>query len=87
MLTKKQDSDKELSKSAERGVEIIKTCDQPGADLGRGTWWEAFNAVTYMTDHEIGRSADTRLQSAWYGQNRNLKTKALELAVEMAGVS
>ena len=87
VLTKKQDSDKELSKSAERGVEIIKTCDQPGADLGRGTWWEAFNAVTYMTDHEIGRSADTRLQSAWYGQNRNLKTKALELAVEMAGVS
>jgi hypothetical protein len=37
-----------------------------------------------MTDHVIGRSADTRLTSAWYGYNKNLKTKALELAVEMA---
>jgi hypothetical protein len=37
-----------------------------------------------MTDHVIGRSADTRLQSAWYGYNKGLKTKALELAVEYA---
>lgn len=82
VLTKKEDSAKDLSKSAERALEVIDT--QPGAEFGRGTWWQAFNAVTYMTDHEIGRSADTRLQSAWYGQNKNLKTKALETAVEMA---
>jgi hypothetical protein len=37
-----------------------------------------------MTDHIIGRSVDSRLTSAWYGANKNLKTKALELAVEMA---
>ena len=84
VLTTKTDSEKVLSKSAERAVEIIQRSEQPGAEFGKGTWWEAFNAVTYMTDHEIGRSADTRLQSAWYGQNRNLKTKALETAVEMA---
>lgn len=82
VLTKKEDSAKDLSKSAERALEVIDI--QPGAEYGRGTWWQAFNAVTFMTDHEIGRSADTRLQSAWYGQNRGLKTKALELAVEMA---
>ena len=84
VLTQKTDSEKVLSKSAERAVDIIKYDAQPGAEFGKGTWWEAFNAVTYMTDHEIGRSADTRLQSAWYGANRNLKTKALETAVEMA---
>lgn len=73
---------KELSKSATRALEIIDT--QPGAEYARGSWWQAFNAVTYLTDHEIGRSVDTRLQSAWFGPNKNLKVKALETAVAMA---
>ena len=84
VLTTKTDSEKVLSKSAERALDIIKYDSQPGAEFGKGTWWEAFNAVTYMTDHEIGRSVDSRLTSAWYGANKNLKTKALETAVEMA---
>lgn len=84
VLTQKSEGAKLLSKSADRALEIIKFDEQPGAEFGKGTWWEAFNATTYMVDHEIGRSADTRLQSAWYGANRTLKTKALELAVEMA---
>jgi len=71
-----------LSKSAERALEVIHT--QPGANYAEGSWWQAFNAVTYLTDHEIGRSTDTRLQSAWFGPNKNLKLKALETAVEMA---
>jgi hypothetical protein len=37
-----------------------------------------------MTDHLLGKSVDTRLTAAWYGYNKTLKTKALELAVEMA---
>lgn len=84
VLTTKADSKKELSNSAERGLEIVKFNKQPGAEFGKGTYWELFNAVTYMTDHEIGRSVDSRLTSAWYGANKNLKTKALELAAEMA---
>lgn len=84
VLTTKTESEKVLSKSAERALDIIKYDSQPGAEFGKGTWWEAFNAVTYMTDHEIGRSVDSRLTSAWYGANKNLKTKALETAVEMA---
>jgi len=73
---------KEISNSASRALEVIHT--QPGASFAEGSWWQAFNAVTYLTDHEIGRSADTRLQSAWFGPNKNLKIKALETAVEMA---
>ena len=73
---------KDLSKSATRALEIIGT--QPGAQYAEGSWWQAFNAVTYLTDHEIGRTADSRLQSAWFGANKNLKIKALETAVEMA---
>jgi len=73
---------KDLSKSATRALEVIGT--QPGAQFAEGSWWQAFNAVTYLTDHEIGRSADSRLTSAWFGPNKNLKVKALETAVEFA---
>jgi phage/plasmid-like protein (TIGR03299 family) len=84
VLTTKVESKKELSNSAERGLEIVKFDNQPGAEYGKGTFWELFNATTYMLDHEIGRTVDARLTSAWYGANKNLKTKALETAVEMA---
>lgn len=84
VLTTKAQSEKEISKSAARAIEIIETDDQPGAELGKGSMWELFNAVTYLTDHEIGRSNDSRLTSAWYGANKNTKTKALQLAVDMA---
>jgi hypothetical protein len=35
-------------------------------------------------DHELGHTTESRLASAWYGQNRNRKVVALEKAVEMA---
>ena len=83
VLTQKEKARKDLSKSATFALEEALH-NQPGAEYGEGTWWQAFNTVTYMTDHTIGRSVDSRLTSAWYGANKNLKTKALELAVEMA---
>jgi phage/plasmid-like protein (TIGR03299 family) len=75
-------SKKEVSKNAQMAMDVID--QQPGAKFAEGSWWQAFNAVTFMTDHVIGRSTDTRLQSSWYGFNKNLKTKALETAVEFA---
>lgn len=75
-------SKKELSKNAQIAVDILHT--QPGAEYAEGTWWQPFNAITYMTDHLVGRTADSRLTSSWYGSNKNLKTKALEVAIEMA---
>jgi phage/plasmid-like protein (TIGR03299 family) len=77
-----ENTTKEFSKNAETALSILYT--QPGAEFAAGTWWQPFNAVTYMTDHIVGRSNDNRLTSSWYGQNKTLKTKALELAVEMA---
>ncbi len=76
---------KEVSKNASMALSIIDT--QPGAEFARGSWWSAFNATTYLTDFLAGRNADNRLQSAWYGSNKNLKTRALETAVEMAETS
>lgn len=73
---------KEVSKSATLALELVET--QPGAKFAEGSWWQAFNTVTFMTDHKIGRTADSRLTSAWFGPNKNLKVKALETAVEFA---
>jgi hypothetical protein len=75
---------KEVSKNAKLAMDILHT--QPGAEYAEGSWWQPFNAVTFLTDHVIGRSADSRLTSAWYGYNKGVKTKALETALEMAGV-
>lgn len=72
----------DLSRSATKALEVVHT--QPGANFAEGSWWSAYNTVTYMTDHVIGRSNDSRLKSAWYGQGKNLKTKALEVALDFA---
>mgnify|MGYP003323214957 CR=1 FL=1 len=77
-----EDFEKYGSKNAKTAMNIIKT--QPGAEFAEGSYWQAFNAVTFMTDHVLGRENDTRLASSWYGVNKNKKTKALETALEFA---
>ena len=72
----------DLSRTAKQAYDVLET--QPGANFAMGTWWNAVNAVTYLTDHELGRSADTRMQSAWFGANQAKKVRAMNLAVEMA---
>ena len=72
----------DLTKTAKTAIEVIQT--QPGAELGAGSWWAAFNAVTYLTDHKMGRSDDSRMDSAWFGINQSRKIKAAELAVKFA---
>lgn len=74
---------KEVSKNANLAIDKYME-EQPGAELGEGTFWQLFNCSTFMVDHIIGRSQDTRLQSAWYGAGSELKQNALKLAVEMA---
>lgn len=74
--------DQKLSRTAEKVMEMVGT--QPGAEFKRGSYWQMFNAVTYAADHELGRSNDTRMTSAWFGANAKRKIDALNLAVEMA---
>lgn len=75
-------ADEKVSRQAKACLEVVDT--QPGAEFGRGTFWQAFNAVTYLTDHELGRSTDTRMTSSWFGANRKKKQTALTTAVEFA---
>src|SRR5206468_600729 len=86
VISTKEVPDKDISKTASTLVSILP--NQPGADIAPGTWWNAFNAVTYFEDHLAGREdgevVDQRLTSAWYGEARQLKNKAMNLATELA---
>ena len=74
--------DKILSRTAEQAMEFVE--NQPGDHFRPGTWWNAYNAVTYMADHKLCRSQDTRLAAAWFGGNAKRKVDALDIALEMA---
>lgn len=51
-----------------------------GAEFGRGTLWNAFNAVTEYLTHSRHRSLDTRLDSQWFGNSAKLAGRALTIA-------
>ena len=82
---KEMDQTKLVSRAAKQAFEVLET--QPGAEFAQGTYWQAFNAVTYLTDHKLGRSNDTRMMSSWFGGNKERKIKALNLAMDMAEVA
>jgi len=72
----------DLSRAAKTCYEVLET--QPGAEYAPGTWWQAFNSVTYYTDHLQGRNSENRLHNQWFGYNQSKKVKAAEKAVELA---
>jgi len=72
----------DLSRNAKLCYDALEV--QPGAEYAAGTWWQAFNSVTFVTDHVQGRNADNRLHSQWFGQNQARKVTAANKAVEFA---
>ena len=58
----------------------------PGQDLAsaRGTWWGAFNAVTYVMDHRSGKTKDNSVRDNWLGGRGELKRVALAKAIKLA---
>jgi phage/plasmid-like protein (TIGR03299 family) len=78
----KSNAEKVGSRNARLAMDYVET--QPGAEYGEGTFWQAYNTVTYMTNHVVGHSSDSRLQSTWFGSNKDKNIQALGLALEMA---
>ena len=72
----------DLSKAAKMCYDALET--QPGAEYAAGTWWQAFNSVTYYTDHLQGRNSENRLHNQWFGYNQPKKVLAAEKAVQYA---
>jgi phage/plasmid-like protein (TIGR03299 family) len=50
----------------------------------RGTLWGAYNAITEFTTHVRGRSADARVESAWFGDSAKLAKRAIDVGLELA---
>ena len=71
-----------LSRNAKLSYDVLET--QPGAEYAEGSWWQAFNSITYITDHVQGRNEDNRLYSSWFGGNQLRKKNALQTAIEFA---
>ncbi|MGN8084865.1 DUF932 domain-containing protein [Ralstonia sp. 22086] len=69
-----------------RAIQALYDGKGMGADLpsAAGTAWGLVNAVTQYADHERrARSADHRLDSAWFGVGANLKQRAWDEALKL----
>ena len=76
-----------LSERALKKVQEMFDGRGRGAELtaAKGTAWGLLCAVTEYVDHERrARSAEYRLDSAWFGQGAQLKQRALEQALALA---
>lgn len=85
MTSNAKNDESKISKNAKACLDVMET--QPGAGFARGSWWQAYNCVTYLCDHHLGRDQDTRVYNMWYGTTRDKKIKALEIALEFAQVA
>lgn len=71
-----------LSRNAKLCFDALET--QPGANYAEGSWWQAFNSITYITDHVQGRNQENRLANSWFGYNQSRKRDALQTAIKYA---
>jgi phage/plasmid-like protein (TIGR03299 family) len=58
-----------------------------GANLARGTYWGAYNAMTEYLTHKAGKDDERRLTSLWFGNSKAVNVRALEIATAMAQVA
>jgi phage/plasmid-like protein (TIGR03299 family) len=80
-------TDNKINRRVEEAIALMYSEVQPGVDMVEGTWRHPYETVTFMADHLMSRTADTRRYNAWYGSTRKLKLDALNTAVEMAEVA
>lgn len=79
-----------LDRSATRDAITRFYHEAPGAAVAVGTWWGAYNAVTYFEDH--GRFVESRItdsrrfEISQFGAGAERKAASFNLALEMAGV-
>jgi hypothetical protein len=70
---------------ARRNQRVVEqVLDNFERDAARGTAWAAYNAVSQYADHQARyRSADGRLNAAWFGAGNDLKQQAYAAALAL----
>lgn len=74
-------NEKTVVRCADRVLELFES--GKGAQYGRGTLWNAFNAVTEYVTHERGKSEETRADSNWFGPGAQILSRAVTVAQGM----
>jgi phage/plasmid-like protein (TIGR03299 family) len=83
VLQKDNEEDKELRESRVERIEYLFENGR-GASEATHNFYGAFNAINESLNHEVGRSADSRLQSLWIGANANMNQRAFDVALQLA---
>lgn len=83
LIKKKEDGTQASPRDSKGYAQILELFNgrARGAALAGRTAWGMLNATTEYLDHEVGRSADSRLNQAWFGAYRDMKEKARKLLV------
>lgn len=81
-VTEPEEEDYKEVRTVTRCLELFEG-EGMGASLktAAGTRWGLLNAVTQHVDHEMGRSDDTRIDSAWFGRGAQFKKQAFDMLV------
>jgi phage/plasmid-like protein (TIGR03299 family) len=82
VISTKKEAKKEHSLNADYAQAAL--IHQPGVEFAPGSWWQAVNAVTYVTDHMMGRTDENRVSSMWFGSAKDKKVAAFNLAKDYA---
>jgi phage/plasmid-like protein (TIGR03299 family) len=66
--------EEKVARSAGRVLELFDGAALGAGKAGRaGTRWGLLNAITQHVDHEVGRTPDTRIDSAWFGRGDTIR--------------
>jgi phage/plasmid-like protein (TIGR03299 family) len=71
---------------AEKIAAIVENATSGKGNTG-SNWWHAYNGVTEFVCHQATRSAERRLSEAWWGEGKAMSSRALAVAIEMAGIA
>ena len=85
--SKAQERDLTTPPAWDKVKRLFETRDDLQSPGVKGTWWAAYNAVTAFEDHRQVRddTAGKRLDRICFGRGAELKVKALNEAVRLAG--
>jgi phage/plasmid-like protein (TIGR03299 family) len=86
----KEGTAQQIARRQDHNARVVKTLmttleTQPGAQMSQGTWWSAYNAVTFHEDHgRFKTAADETFTSKFMGASADRKQASFKLALEMA---
>lgn len=79
-------SEKSINRKVDELMAAYRNAPGSQLDSAKATAWGALNAVTYGIDHASrARTADSRLDRAWFGEGQTIKSRATARALQFAG--